>query len=171
MDSHNLFETPATYRALRAEYLLAAVIAGVLLVIHIEDVRPIPALILFAYNDLIGYIPGAIAYRRSADGRISRVYYVLYNVMHSAVTAAIVAGLWSLAIGPEWALLVMAVHLGGDRAVFGNFMKPFSVHFEPKEHPVYGSVKELLAREPTDLDREPRPAPGRVPPAATGSAR
>jgi hypothetical protein len=152
VDGHNLFETPATYRALRAEYVVPAVVAIVLLVMHIGDVRIVPALVLFFYNDTIGYVPGAIAYRRSEDGQISKVYYVLYNVMHSIVTSAVVAGLWVLLFGAEWALLVMVIHISIDRAVFGNFIKQFSVEFEPKTHPVYAAVAPLLARDAHSFD-------------------
>src|SRR4051794_3768534 len=106
MDSHNLFETPTTYRALQAEYLVGLAVAGALLASHAGDVRILPALVLFFYNDLVGYIPGAIAYRRG-DGRIAKTYYVLYNVMHSIVTSVLVAGVWALAVKPEWAMVVM----------------------------------------------------------------
>jgi hypothetical protein len=163
VDGHNLFETQTTYRALRAEYLVGGIVAGVLFVAHFDDIRIIPALLLFLYNDAIGYVPGAIAYRRSPDGRISKAYYVMYNVMHSIVTSAVVAGLWALVFGPEWAMVVMALHIATDRAVFGNFMKPFGVHFEPKTHPVYGAIAPLLARDARDFDDpwQPAPSPGR----------
>lgn len=146
MDPENLFATPTTYRFMRAEYLVGLGLALVLLAIHLNDVRILPAVLLFAYSDAIGYIPGAIAYRRSADKRISKAYYVAYNVGHSVLTAAVVAGLWALLVKPEWALLVIPVHLCGDRAIFGNFTKPFSVHFEPKAHPVYARVRDQLSR-------------------------
>ena len=152
MDGHNLFETPTTYRALRAEYLVGLIVAGVLMIIHINDVRIIPAIILFAYNDAVGYIPGAIAYRRAPNGRIPNAYYVAYNVGHSIITAAIIAGLWALLVKPEWAELIIAVHICGDRAIFGNFMKPFTVHFEPKEHPAYTQAKDLFLRSSHDLE-------------------
>jgi hypothetical protein len=131
MDHVNRFESRTTYRLLRAEYAVVLVVASVLLLIHLREVRWIPAIALFAYVDVIGYLPGAIAYKRAGGGRISKVYYVLYNIMHSFVTQAAVAGLWAWLIGPEWALLVLAIHLCGDRAIFGNFLKPFSVPFEP----------------------------------------
>lgn len=145
MDGHNLFETPATFRALRAEYAVGLAVSLFLLIWHIEDVRILPAILLFAYNDLIGYIPGAIAYRRSPDKRISKNYYIAYNVGHSWVTAAAVAGLWAWLVQPEWALLIIAAHLCGDRALFGNFMKQYSVAFEPETHPVWKEVAPRLA--------------------------
>ncbi|MDQ3934869.1 MAG: hypothetical protein M3340_09610 [Actinomycetota bacterium] len=161
MDSHNLFDTPATYRAHRAEYLVGLAVAVVLLAIHIEDVRILPAIALFYYNDVFGYIPGAIAFRRSRDGRISKNYYRLYNVMHSIVTSAVVLGLYALIAGPEWAMVAQAVHVCVDRAVFGNFLKPYSVSFEPRTHPVYAVVKPLLER-PVEEDEAAELLAGRA---------
>jgi hypothetical protein len=176
MDSHNLFDTPATYRAHRAEYLVGLAVAVVLLAIHIEDVRILPAIALFYYNDVFGYIPGAIAFRRSKDGRISKNYYRLYNVMHSIVTSAVVLGLYALVVGPEWAMITQAIHVCVDRAIFGNFMKPYSVSFEPRTHPVYGFVKPLLERPADEAEvpdllaarsaaAEPDQPPARLEPA------
>ncbi|MDT4970260.1 MAG: hypothetical protein QOG22_403 [Pseudonocardiales bacterium] len=137
MDSHNLFLTRTTYRLLRAEYAVALIGSIVLAVTHLGAVRW-PAFVgLFVYIDLIGYLPGAIAYRRSQGRPIPRGYYLLYNSMHSLLTAATVAGLWCLLVGPEWALLALPIHLCGDRAIFGNFLKPFGVSFEPVAHPAY----------------------------------
>lgn len=146
MDSRNLFETPTTYRLTRLEYLAALIVVGVLVVLHRHEIRWVPFVILFAYIDLIGYIPGAIAARRSSTGYIHRAYYVLYNVMHTLLTAAAVAGVWCLVHGPEWALLALPLHLFTDRSIVGNFLKPFGVRFEPEEHPVYYAVKPLLDR-------------------------
>jgi hypothetical protein len=141
MDSHNLFLTRTTYRLLRAEYAVALVGSIVLALVHLGDIRWAAFIVLFVYIDLIGYLPGAIAYRRARAGAISRVYYLLYNSMHSLLSAGAVAGLWCLFVRPEWALLALPIHLFGDRAVFGNFLKPFGVSFEPVTHPAY---KELV---------------------------
>lgn len=137
MDSHNLFLTRTTYRLLRAEYAAALAGAVILAVLHLGDIRW-PAFIgLFAYIDVIGYLPGAIAYRRAAGRVIPRHYYTLYNTMHSMLSAGVVAGLWCVLVRPEWALLALPIHLCGDRAIFGNFLKPFGVTFEPTVHPAY----------------------------------
>lgn len=152
MDHANLFLTPTTYRLMRLEYGVGLAIALTLFIIHLGDVRWLPAIGLFAYSDAIGYIPGAIAYRRSSDGRISKVYYFLYNTMHSIVTACVVAGLWALIVKPEWALLAIPIHVCGDRSLFGNLVKGFSVHFEPKSHPVYARVRGLLHVEHWDVE-------------------
>jgi hypothetical protein len=70
--------------------------------------------------------------------------------MHSLVTAAAVAGAWCLTAGPEWALLALPLHLCGDRALFGNFLKPFGLSFEPVAHPLY---QEFASR----YDTPPQP--------------
>lgn len=146
MDATNMFETPNTFRAVRAEYLVALVALSVILVMNIEDVRWWAALILFWYPDVLGYWPGAIAFRRAKGGPIAKHYYLAYNIGHSLVTAAVVAGLWALIIGPEMALLIIPWHFCIDRGIFGNGMKPFSVPFEPHPHPVFAAVKGLLQR-------------------------
>jgi hypothetical protein len=149
MDSHNLFATPTTYRALRAEYGVGLVAALALAVFHIGQIRWQVFIPLFAIIDLIGYIPGTIAWHRAPDHRIDRVYYVLYNVAHSGLTGAAIVGLWCLAVRPEWALLAIPIHLCGDRALFGNILKPFGVSFEPATLPAYRefarSYDELVA--------------------------
>jgi hypothetical protein len=144
MDAANTFETPATYRALRAEYALVGIAAGYLLWRERDRVRWPVAVGLLLSTDLVGYVPGALAYRRSADGRVRRRYYAAYNVAHSVLTASAVAALWSKARGPEWALLAIPLHIGLDRGLFGNFMRPFSVAFEPRPHPAWQGVREQL---------------------------
>lgn len=144
MDPHNTFCTPGTYRVMRLEYLVGLGVATYLFIANVSDVRWWVAVLFFFYTDLIGYLPGAIAYRRSQTKRISKVYYLLYNTMHSIVTASAIAGLWCLAVGPEWALLASPIHIGIDRGIFGNFLKSFSVAFEPETHPVWAEVKDRL---------------------------
>lgn len=137
MDAKNLFETPTTYRLHRAEYGLALVVSAVLFFTHLGEVSWPVFIGLFLYIDLIGYIPGAIAFHRSTTKQISKVYYVLYNSMHSLVTAGLVALVWIWAFGAEWALLALPLHLCGDRALFGNFLKSFRLPFEPVADPGY----------------------------------
>jgi hypothetical protein len=71
--------------------------------------------------------------------------------MHSALTGALVATLWSQLVRREWALLAIPLHLCGDRALFGNIAKPFSIAFEPHPHPVYERVRTLLEVPAEDL--------------------
>ena len=149
MDSHNLFLTRTTYRLLRAEYLAALIGSIVLALVHLGDIRWPVFIAMFAYIDVIGYLPGAIAYRRAHGGAVSRRYYVLYNSMHSLLSAGAAAGLWCLLVRPEWALLALSIHLCGDRAVFGNFLKPFGVSFEPVTHPAYQELVNNYERHNT----------------------
>jgi len=140
MDSHNLFLTRTTCRLLRAEYGAALIVAAVLALIHLGQIRWPVFIGMFVYIDLLGYLPGAVAYRRKR-GDIGRGFYVLYNSMHSFLSAGVVAAAWCLLVRPEWALLALPIHLCGDRAIFGNFLKPFGLSFEPVTHPAY---KELV---------------------------
>jgi len=151
VDAANAFESPTTFRLHRAEYLVGFGVATALMIWHWSDIRRVPAVALFLYIDLIGYIPGAIAFHRSKTKKISKVYYVLYNCMHSMITQAAVVGLWMLFIGPEWALIVIAFHIFGDRGVFGNFLKPFNLPFEPHRDPAYDRLLATLGyRKPVD---------------------
>ncbi|MEY9988223.1 hypothetical protein ABIE67_000255 [Streptomyces sp. V4I8] len=131
MDQANPFETPRTFALHRAEYLAGLAVTTGLLIAHSDEVRWVPAIILFLYIDLIGYIPGAVAFRRSGGRPIPKAYYVLYNVMHSLLTQGAVAALWCWLVTPEWALLALPLHLFADRGLFGNFLKPFTLPFEP----------------------------------------
>jgi hypothetical protein len=145
MDAANHFETPVTYRLHRAEYLVGFVVATVLIILHFSEIRWLPFIGLFLYIDLIGYIPGAIAFHRSKTKRIPKAFYVLYNTMHSLVTQSAVIGLWALIFGWEWALLAIPFHLFGDRALFGNFLKPFALSFEPVRDPGYARLLAALS--------------------------
>jgi hypothetical protein len=160
MDHANRFESKTTYRLLRAEYAVALAVCSALLIWHITKVRWVPAVVLFTYIDLVGYIPGAIAHHRAHGRRIPKAYYVLYNTMHSFVTQSIVVGIWIAVAGPEWALLMVPIHLCGDRALFGNFLKPFRVPFEPAALPAFTQFEKRL-REPAAPDgvtAEPAPS-------------
>jgi len=169
VDQKNPFETPNTFRLHRAEYLVGFVLSIVLIIVHFGEIRWIPFIALFAYIDLIGYIPGAIAFRRSADGRISKAYYVLYNSMHSLVTQSAVVGLWLWLVGPEWALLAIPFHVFGDRGLFGNFLKPFGLPFEPVADPLYARIAaQMRARTAGAGNRVPGPG---VPERTSGIAQ
>ncbi|NJP66800.1 DUF4260 domain-containing protein [Streptomyces spiramenti] len=162
MDARNLFETPTTYRLIRLEYALGLAVATVLLLTHLGEVRWAAFAALFVSIDLVGYVPGAIAHRRSPTGEVHRAYHVLYNVMHSLVTQGLVVLAWIWLWGAEWALLAVPIHLFGDRALFGNFLKPFALSFEPAAHPAYARLASELAAPAAGLPR---------PPAATAGPR
>ncbi|MFI7676229.1 hypothetical protein [Actinophytocola sp. NPDC049390] len=137
MDAVNRFDTRTTHLLMRLENLIALGVCVALFVLHIDEVRWLPAVLLFVYIDVIGYLPGALAFHRSPTKRIPKVYYVLYNTMHTFSTQFVVVGAWVLVFGWEWALLAIPIHLFGDRALFGNTLKPFAVSFEPAPHPAY----------------------------------
>ncbi|MFE0251632.1 hypothetical protein [Streptomyces sp. NPDC059010] len=145
MDSRNHFETRTTYALHRAEWLVALGVSVALALAHLEDIRWPVFVGSFAVIDLVGYIPGAIRFRRSADGRIPKGYYVAYNTMHSLVTGAVMAGLWAVLVEPEWALLAIPIHLMGDRGLFGNSLKPFGIPFEPATHPAFADFEHSYA--------------------------
>lgn len=164
MDPANLFCTRTTYYALRAEWLALSVASAIILVAHYKDVDWVAAVLLFSYPDALGYVPGAIAYRRSKDHRISLWYGRTYNVLHSGFTAALIGGIYTLLHGPDWALLAIPFHLFGDRGLFGNVMKMDAVRFEPHEpHPAYARVKDDLQRPWWEFEdgaaEESEPAP------------
>jgi hypothetical protein len=144
VDAKNRFDSRRTHLLMRLEYALALIVCVGLALAHIEQIRWLPFIGLFAYIDLIGYLPGAIAYRRSKDGKISPTYHFLYNTMHSGLTNTLVAGAWAITVGPEWALLAIPIHLCGDRALFGNFFKPFSVPFEPHVLPAFSRFEQEI---------------------------
>ncbi|MFV8160992.1 hypothetical protein ACNQVK_02550 [Mycobacterium sp. 134] len=131
VDSLNRFETRTTHLISRAEWLVGLGGSVTLALLHWGEINWLAFAGFFAVIDVLGYLPGAIAFRRSQTGKIGRGYYVAYNVMHSLLTAALIAGVWSIVFQPEWALLALPIHLFGDRALFGNTTKPFGVPFEP----------------------------------------
>ncbi|GGQ49016.1 hypothetical protein ACFFKE_11070 [Streptomyces mutabilis] len=152
MDTKNLFMTPATAWLVRAEYGLGLVVSAVLFFTHLDEINWWAAVGLFLYIDLIGYIPGAIAFRRAGHGDIHKGFYVAYNVMHSLVTQGLVVLAWIWLWGPEWALLALPIHLFGDRALFGNFLKPFGLRFEPETHRAYRRFRSEYAAATSPSD-------------------
>lgn len=124
----------------RAEYLALMVASGLLMLLHAGEVSWLRAAIAFAAIDVIGYLPGARAFRRAGGRAIPAVYHHLYNVTHNFLTAAVVTGVWALAAGGfEWAMLALPLHLAGDRGIFGNGFKPTSFPFEG--HPAVEAVR------------------------------
>ena len=133
MDSKNRFHTDDTWFLVRAEHVALLGSLIVLLGLHVSELnwpRFIAALVVI---DLVGYVPGAIAYRRAHGGPIAPLYHHLYNFTHSYLTGGLVVGLWALAGGWEWAMLAVPIQLSGDRGLFGNTYKPVSLPFEPAD--------------------------------------
>ena len=145
MDALNRFETRTTFALVRVEFAALLCASAVALVLHVREVNWWVFTGLFAIVDLVGYIPGAIAFKRYG-ANTPRIYYVLYNTMHSLTPWVVLLGLWSIFVGPEWAFLAIPIHLCGDRSIFGNSMKSFAVTFEP-------SVHEGFARFDSTLDQ------------------
>jgi hypothetical protein len=176
LDPANRYFSRFTYYVLRAEYFFGATVATALLIRAAakgEHVDWVAAVLLFAYPDTIGYLPGAIAYRKSGDKRISLWYARTYDILHSMFTAAAVAAVYWWLHGADWALLAIPIHLFGDRSVFGNIFKMLAVRFEPeKAHPAFARVEDDLERpwwefpeereraaEPREVVEPPRSAP------------
>jgi hypothetical protein len=170
MDHKNFFMTRTTHRLLRLEYLIALVISVALAIMHIGEIRWLVFVGLFAVIDVIGYLPGLFIWIKR-HGEVPRAFYVSYNIAHHLGTSAALAGIWCLLIGPEWALLALPIHLMGDRALFGNMLKPFGVSFEPKTHPLYAEFARAYdAAQHAPAEYEGGSAP-HVSPVAEPAAR
>jgi hypothetical protein len=74
------------------------------------------------------------------------------------ITQSAVVGLWMLLVRPEWALLAIPFHLFGDRGVFGNFLKPFGLPFEPTANPIYARLMSRMRTRSAAVNRVPAPA-------------
>ena len=128
----NRLHTDTTFLLERAEHLLVVIVCSALVLQHWQEVSWLRFVIAFATLDVIGYIPGAIAYRRQRGGGIPAIYHYLYNTTHSYLVAALLVAGWALGIGGfEWAMLAFPIHLSGDRGIFGNIYKPLELPFEP----------------------------------------
>jgi hypothetical protein len=131
MDARNKFETPSTYLLYRLEWGLALAVCVTLVLTHLREISWFPFIFLIVIIDAVGYIPGAIAYRRNKGKRIAKGYYIVYNITHSFITSGAVVGIWIIVSKPEWALLALPIHLCFDRSITGNTMKSFKLPFEP----------------------------------------
>lgn len=145
MDLHNTFHTPATAAVARLEWAGLLVVAAVLALTHLGAVNWLVFGGLFVVIDVVGYLPGMLAYRRSGGAGIPTAYYVLYNAMHNLVTWTVLLGLATLVWGWQWAFLAVPIHLLGDRSLFGNAVKSFGVSFEPVTHPAFAEFQQRYA--------------------------
>lgn len=135
MDAKNRFHTPLTWRIVRAEHIALLAICTALLLWHAPEVNWWRAFWAFWIIDIVGYLPGTIAFRRSADGRIGRWYHHIYNIAHTWLVAGSGVAVWAyFSGGLEWAMLAVPIHLSVDRGVFGNVLKPVELAFEPSDH-------------------------------------
>jgi len=163
MDGHNRFETRTTFTLARLEWFAALLVSIVLAVLHFGEIRWPVFVGFFVVIDVVGYLPGAVAFRRSPTHQIGCGYYIAYNTMHSLLTGAAMVGLWALTVGPEWALLAVPIHLFGDRGLFGNTLKPFRVPFEPATHPAFAAFLEAYESAPAPSRLGGSAAPALVP--------
>jgi len=148
MDAKNRFHTPETWLWTRIEYVGIMLALSLLVALHLSEVRWGRFIFAFAIIDVIGYVPGAIAYKRQGGGPIAPIYHHLYNITHSFVTGGVAIALWAFAGGgPEWAMLAIPIHYLGDRGIFGNTYKPLSLAFEPEtRHEVADGAIEGVSR-------------------------
>ncbi|WP_280272614.1 hypothetical protein [Nocardia wallacei] len=137
MDTVNHFFTPATVLHARLEYGFGFTACTILMLLNWNHLDVWHAVVFFGYIDLLGTLPGMWAFRRSPDGNIPRALFVLYNVMHSAVTQGVVIIAYLVFFGWEWALLAIPAHICADRSVFNNYPKPYGLAFEPVLHPAF----------------------------------
>jgi hypothetical protein len=131
MDIKNPLHTQGTYRLARAEQLAVMLICGALLVWNRGEVSWSRALFAFWIIDVVGYWPGAIAYRWGKGAPIPAIYHHLYNFAHTYLVVGSAVAVWAWFSGPEWAMLAVPFHLSIDRGVFGNVFKPVGLPFEP----------------------------------------
>lgn len=156
MDLKNPLHTTGTYRLARAEQLALMLICGALLVWHRGEVNWWRALGAFAIIDVVGYLPGAIAYRRRKGGPIPAIYHHLYNFAHTYLVTGTGVAIWAALGGFEWAMLAVPLHLSGDRGIFGNVFKPVALPFEPVPVP---DLWSRLMGGPAANAAAPLPAP------------
>jgi hypothetical protein len=115
----------------RAEWLLLTAALSLLVLFRPQEVHWARFLVAFAAIDLVGYLPGALAFRAGGGRPIHAAYHWLYNATHNFVTGAALVSVWALLTGRlEWAMLAIPIHLAGDRGVFGNGFKPAGQPFE-----------------------------------------
>ena len=131
MDKFNRHHSDGTYWLMRAEHLGVVVVCSALALAHFRELDLWRFAAVFILIDLVGYVPGLVAYLRRGKGRIDPAYHYLYNVAHSYLTWGAIVLAWALASGWEWAMLAVPIHLSGDRGVFGNVFKPRDRLFEP----------------------------------------
>jgi hypothetical protein len=130
MDPRHRFHTDSTFLWVRAEHIAIVVVAAVQGLFHLREVDWTRFVFAFAIIDLVGYLPGAVAFRRR-PGPIAPLYHHAYNLTHSYLVAGMAVALWALVLGRlEWAMVAVPIHLSGDRGLFGNTYKPTSLPFE-----------------------------------------
>jgi hypothetical protein len=159
MDAKNTFETTTTAKLARLEWLGFLVLAAILTITHWSAINWPLFIGLFLIIDVIGYLPGMIAYRRSVDGSVAKTFYLLYNSMHCLFTWTVILSVATVLFGWQWAMLAVPLHLLGDRALFGNSLKPFGVPFEPQTLPDFADFTERYTSRPAPWRPQPSGQP------------
>src|SRR5262249_56946825 len=95
MDTRNRFHTNETWLWVRAEHLLLIGVLVVLLFLHWQEVSWPRFAAAFLLIDLVGYVPGAVVYRRTRGGRIAPISHHLYNLTHRYVTPGLAVRVWA----------------------------------------------------------------------------
>lgn len=132
MDNKNRFHTKGIYWLTRTEHLAVVAVAATLTVLHHHEIVWWRFWVSFWIIDIVGYWPGAFAYKRKGDKPLPAFYYHLYNVTHTYLFVGSGIALWAYTLGHfEWAMLGAGVHLSVDRGGFGNVLKPRALAFEP----------------------------------------
>jgi len=144
VDARNRYHTPMTYKLVRAEQIALMLGCVVLAALEAPQINWLRGAVAFWIIDILGYLPGAIAYRRSGGRPLPRFYHALYNVTHTWFFSATLAAIWAaLGGGLEWAMLAFPFHLAIDRGVFGNVFKPPELAFEAVA-PTEQQLREIL---------------------------
>jgi hypothetical protein len=135
MDIENPLHTAGTYRLVRAEQIALMLVCGALMLWHRDQLSWWRAFWAFWIIDIVGYLPGAVAYRRRKHGPIPAFYHHIYNFAHTYLVVGAGVAVWAWHSGFEWAMLAVPFHLAIDRGVFGNVFKPVALPFEPAPMP------------------------------------
>ena len=120
----------------RSEWLLLMTALSAAVLWH-RDVVSWPRFALaFTAIDLVGYLPGALAFRRARGSAIAPVYH--WPLQRDARLRD--GGAGGLGLDPRGGRARVghagaARHLAGDRGAFGNGFKPSAEPFEPARCP------------------------------------
>ncbi len=115
----------------RAENLVGLVISAWLLFLHRRQVNWMTFTVLFAYIDVVGYLPGLARVHQKNSPIIEKPFYWAYNSTHTFFSAIPVAALFVWRDRPRlWSGLAVFIHLFGDRGLLGNFTKAVGSEFE-----------------------------------------
>lgn len=115
----------------RAESVLGLAISVFLLFKHRKTINWVTFVALFAYIDVVGYLPGLARVHQKRSPIIEKPFYWAYNATHTFLTAIPVAALTTWRSRPgRWSALAVFIHLFGDRGLLGNFTKKVGEEFE-----------------------------------------